>query len=204
MTVSTERSMQALLALVEDDRAARSAAIASEAEAKARAMLREARASARAKLREALAEERRRLREKMGAAEAELATARRGATQKRSSEFLARAWKELPGALLERWNHPESRALWAEHVLAVARESLPGTNWAVAHAPGWPESETAALAARLAPDPVFAPDATIRAGLKVRAAGNLVDGTLEGLLADRDGIGARLLDLFQPAAGGSE
>lgn len=202
--MTTERSMQALLALVEEDRATRCAAIAAEAAEKSRAMLREARAAARVRMREALGEERRRLRDKLGAAEAELATARRNRDQKRYGELLSRAWTRLPAALLERWNEAPARAQWVEHVLAVARESLAGGKWTIAHAPDWPEAERATLAASLPVAPAFTADPAIRAGLKVRAAGNLVDGTLDGLLADREGIGARLLDLFQPAAGGPE
>jgi hypothetical protein len=40
---------------------------------------------------------------------------------------------------------------------------------------------------------MFEADAAIAAGVKVVAAGNAIDGTLAGLLADRPAIEARLL-----------
>ena len=44
---------------------------------------------------------------------------------------------------------------------------------------------------------VFEEDASLQVGLKVVASGNVVDGTLGGLLADRDAIGAQLLHLLE-------
>ncbi len=42
----------------------------------------------------------------------------------------------------------------------------------------------------------FVEDPGVRCGLRIAADHNVVDGTLEGLLADRAEIGARLLDLL--------
>ncbi len=79
--------------------------------------------------------------------------------------------------------------------------------WRVIHGPGWPDSERDALRAELAAatrtECEFVDDARIRAGLRITANGNVVDGTLDGLLTDRAEIGARLLHLLDTAAGPS-
>jgi hypothetical protein len=57
--------------------------------------------------------------------------------------------------------------------------------------------ERQALLAGLAPDLGVAPacdeDAGIVAGLRIAAGGNIVDGTLDGLVEDRTQVGAQLL-----------
>ena len=74
---------------------------------------------------------------------------------------------------------------------------MPAGPWRIVHAPDWPAAEQQALALALAATsgtlPLFEPDATIGDGLKVVADGNVIDGTLGGLLADRAEFEARLL-----------
>ncbi len=53
------------------------------------------------------------------------------------------------------------------------------------------------LTAALGVTPALVADADIRAGLKISADGNVVDGTLDGLVADRAEIGAQLLHLLE-------
>ena len=52
--------------------------------------------------------------------------------------------------------------------------------------------------------PVFEPDAQLRAGLKISAAGNLIDGTLGGLLAERGELESRLLRQLESATRDNE
>ena len=70
-------------------------------------------------------------------------------------------------------------------------------NGASSHGPDWPADERQALLARVAPEldaaPAFDEDAGIVAGLRIAAGGNVVDGTLAGLVADRAEVGAQLL-----------
>lgn len=190
--------MQALLDLVETDRVARCAAIELESSQAARELVREARRAARARLTDAVGVERRRLRERLAALEAMLATATRLAAQRRLRERLDEMWHQLPSALVARWSDPASRREWVASVLEPARDLLGRTGWRIVHAPGWPEEEkqeaAAALAARGIGGVEFEEDPGARAGLAVRANGNVVDGTLAGLLADRAAIGARLTE----------
>jgi hypothetical protein len=102
----------------------------------------------------------------------------------------------LPAALDDRWRDAASRAAWVTTALGQARRVLAPGAWQVTHAPGWPQPEREACAV----PPLalrFDSDERIRAGLRVSAAGNVVDATLEGLLADRDEIGGRLVGLLE-------
>ena len=56
------------------------------------------------------------------------------------------------------------------------------------------------MTVELAMAPTFVADAAIVAGLRIAAAGNVIDGTLAGLVSDRSEVGAQLLRrLEQPS-----
>ena len=196
-----DRQTEALLALVEADRASKCGAILAEAQARVTALLDEAHADARARIRAAFDEERARRDERVAAARANLQTRRRLALQRRAAALLAEGWRQLPEALVRRWQQAATRAAWVADVVAGARERLPPAGWRIIHAPGWPDAEREALARELAAAldaaPELVPDADARAGLRIAAAGNVVDGTLNGLTADRAEVGARLLQMLE-------
>jgi hypothetical protein len=199
--MSVERNAQALIDLVEADRARQCDAILSEAKGRADAVRRQAHADARARVREAFAQERARLGAAVTAAQAQLQTHRRLHEQRRAAGLLDLAAQRLPQALAARWRDEPGRAAWVDRVVAAARAALGAGAWTVVHAPGWPagerESLAGALRAAAGGQADFVEDASLGAGLKVVASGNVVDGTVAGLLADRDAIGARLLHLLE-------
>jgi hypothetical protein len=188
---------EALLALVECDRAAQCDSILAAAQGRAAALLGEAHAEALARMREVFAEERRRAHESLAAAHAKLATRQRLHDQHRTAALLALAWQRLPDALRARWRDGALRRLWIDAIVVAALNVLPRKQWRIAHGPGWPVEERQALLARLAPDLDAAPAcdevAGIVAGLRIAAGGNVVDGTLAGLVEDRAQVGAQLL-----------
>jgi hypothetical protein len=195
--MNTEQQMRALLDLVEADRARQCARILGDERGRAAALLSQVHADARARMRQAFGEQRALRRERIAAAQARLATQRRLHEQQRTAALLRLAWDRLPGTLLALWRQAASRSAWTAHVIASARARMPGGPWHIAHAPDWPAAERQALAQKLAADsgvaPLFEPDTTVSAGLKVTANGNVIDGTHGGLLADRSAIEARLL-----------
>ena len=197
-----EQQGRALLDLIEADRAAKCAQILGEASARAEASRTQARADARARMRRAFEEQRQLRRDRIGAAQARLATHRRLHEQQRTAALLRLAWEQLPGELLALWRQPVSRAAWVAHVLASARHRMPRGPWRIAHAPDWPAVEQQALAQAVMAEsdaaPRFEADAAIAAGLKVMSDGNVIDGTLAGLLADRTEFEARLLRQLEP------
>lgn len=199
-----ERQTQALLDLVDADRREKCGAILAEAQGRCRGVLAQAHADARTRMRKAFQEERLRRDARVDAARANLQTRRRLADQQRAAALLAAGWKSLPGAMLRRWGEPELRRAWVAAVVAAARSALTARSWRIVHAPGWPAAEREALRAALASESsiecVFDEDARLRSGLRIAADGNVVDGTQDGLLADRAEIGARLLHLLETTA----
>jgi hypothetical protein len=195
--MNIERQKRALLDLVEADRARQCAQILGDEKARVAAQLAQAHAEARSRMRQAFDEQRQRRREQIAAAQARLATQRRLHEQQRTAALLQLAWQQLPRELLALWQQPASRAAWVAHVLASARARMPAGPWHVVHAPDWPAAEPQRLAQAMTTGsgaaPMFEADAAIAAGVKVVAAGNAIDGTLAGLLADRPAIEARLL-----------
>ena len=201
--MTLEAQVQALLDLVEADRAAKCAALLGDARARAAALLRDAHAQARVRMRVAFAEERERRDARNGAARANLQTRQRVARQQLAAALLVAGWQRLPEALAARWRDSGSRGAWVARVVTSARAALSNGAWRIVHARDWPAAERDALVRDLATTqpvtPTFAADESIRAGLKIVADGNVVDGTLDGLLADRAEIGASLLQLLDEA-----
>jgi hypothetical protein len=194
--MSLAERTQALLDLVQADREASCAAIVGKATTQAAARVAAARADARRLVAEAFADERARVQAELDAAEADLQTRRRLHAQRRLDALLALAWQRLPHALSRRWADPALRRSWIAHAQAEARDLLGGAPWTVQlglDAP--PDAPEAWLG--ITPPPRFERDAGIRAGLRIVAGANVVDATLDGLLADRDDIGGRLVGLLQ-------
>lgn len=194
---------QALLDLVEADRAQRCGALLEQARSQAQAALAQARRQARERMRETFAEERERATARIAAAQAELQTRRRLQAQHRAEALLALAWQRLPQVLLARWQDPSQRARWVQAALQSAQARLPEGRWTVRHPPDWPAQERASivpqLRSRSTGEPALQADPSIVAGLRLAANGNVVDATLAGLLADRDEIGGRLIGLLEAA-----
>jgi hypothetical protein len=192
-STTLERPTRALLDLIEAERARQRGQILGSANAKATALRDQARADALARLRHAFAEQRQRRRERIAAAQAQLATQRRLHEQQHTTALLHLAWAQLRDELLALWRDPASRAAWVSHALAFARARLPCGAWRIAHAPDWPATEQRSMAEISGGALLFHADNAIRAGLKIEANGNIVDATLDGLLAERSEFEAQLL-----------
>jgi len=194
---SLQASLQALLELVDGDRERQCTQILDEARARAAALQSQARGEARKRLRQTFEEQRHALQAQVAAAQARLATQQRLHAQQRTSLLLGLARQQLPAALQARWTLPAARAAWVARVLDVAHARLPAAGWRVVHAGDWPADERVAAAASLVQrghaQTSFEADAAMAAGLKVIAGGNIVDGSLAGLLAEADDIDAALL-----------
>lgn len=201
MRLSLEQRTAALLALVEDYRARRCADLIDPARQQAREILRGARAEGRRRVHTTISEARQRLAAEVGAAQARLSTERRLAAQRRAVRVLQEAWTALRQALRARWADPAARGRWLEAHLERALRVLPRSRWDVEIAAGLPATERDALAARLASAGIaeasWQERADIDGGLRIRAGSNVVDATIDGLLADRASLEGRLLDVLQ-------
>lgn len=198
---TVDSQMQALLTLLDEDRRRQCDALIADAQARARSVLRQAQDDARVRMRAAFAAERQRLEQQIRAAAARLQTERRLSEQERLAQLLRLGWQMLPDALLERWRDPGRRSKWVAHAIDSAQRLLPREMWSLQVAPGWPAEERdqalQSVASRLGAMPGCSEAAELQAGLLIIAAGNRLDATLAGLLADRAAIDARLLDYLE-------
>ena len=196
---------QALIDSVEVYRSERCVALLEPARAEARAVLRAALAEARRRVTTAIDEERKRMRREVGAVEASLATERRLVAQQRAVRQLARAWTALRAALEVRWADPSARHVWVASHLARAVECLAhDAEWRIRYHPAWQEDERRRASLELQGlgiRVVLEPDAAIVAGFVVTCGHNLLDATVEGLLADRAAIEGHLLQALEESQG---
>jgi F0F1-type ATP synthase membrane subunit b/b' len=193
---STER-VQQLLEVVERQRDSRCAQIIDEARAEARQLMQQARQQARARLHDEIMSTRQKLSRQLKLQQASQAARQRQTRFQQDRALLDRTWTLMTAALERRWQDPEARRIWVETVTEQARARLVQTDWRIEHPADWPaeeREETARAVSRaLHAKPAFAAEASLRAGIRVRAGDTLVDGSCEGLLRDRVHIEALLL-----------
>ncbi len=202
--MSSERQVQALLQVAKDYHAEHCSALLGAADAKSRRILEHAHAAARSRLRDALSDQRERLDAAIAEAETALVMQHRVSTQKRLAAALQASLPVLKQALHKRWRSPSARALWIEQHLKVAAAVLPPTGWTIVHPPDWSQDEREDVRRRLQAQgiesPRFESDTTLSAGIRVACGLNLLDASLDGLLADRALIEGRLLHYLDAAA----
>lgn len=192
-----DAQMEALLALVEQHRAERCSQLLAQAEERRHALLAEAYGEARSRMHEAVLTERRRGKDKLDATRAQLETRARAQQHQTALLLLQQGWELLGQAVLQRWKSAPQRRLWVGTLLRQALHLLPRCSWVIEHPPGWDPAECAelheALRAHCGALPQLQANDQLDAGLRICAAGACLDGTLEGLLADREAIEAQLL-----------
>lgn len=198
-----EHRTAALLELVEQYRARRFAELLDPAHAEARQTVRAALAEARRRVHTAIVEERKRHAVEVGAVEAALATDRRLYRQRHAVQLLETAWRELRARLVARWDDAGTRAHWVRAYLQRALRAVPCAHggWRIETHPAWIDAERAHWNAQLRIDGVtpvvFETSDAIGAGFRVVSGNNVLDATLEGLLADRGELEGRLLHHLQ-------
>jgi hypothetical protein len=133
---------------------------------------------------------------RLARAEAQHRTRLRLAHQRRVQARLEQGGRLVRDSLERAWLDPKERSGWVERAALRAVEVLPGGRWNIAHGPAWPEAERErlrqSLLARGVREADFAEPA-IGAGVRFASGNAVFDATLEGLLADRAAIEARLL-----------
>lgn len=197
MSVSQATALVEMLKLVEDHELARCREIMARAQHEARQLLRAAHAEARQRMRRHAQELKQRRDRERSRAEAELATARRQHRQRGDRALLDAGWAQLRQALAARWQAPTARRRWIENLARQALARLPRGSWTVSHPAAWDRTEREALAKQLASvlgaAPAWTGDRDIAAGLRFCVGGACLDGTLDGLFADRAAVEAMLL-----------
>lgn len=193
-----ERRTQALLTLVEQYRERRRQELLAPAHDEARETISAALGEARRRVATTIAEERKRYVVETGAVEAALATDRRLASQHHAVRLLEAARQDLRQRLAAQWTEPQARARWTATHLRRALAAVPhAAAWRIEHHPAWNAEQRAAdieaLRAGGVTDVQLVADDGIAAGLRVISGHNVLDATIDGLLADRTQLEGRLL-----------
>ena len=191
----------ALLAYIEEPRLSECNSLLDKARADVASILKQAHSAARRRVRETLEEERRRARAAVASAQVRLETRRRAAGHRRTRALLAVGRVRLAGALRKCWMDPGSRTLWIERQVSVALRALPKREWEIHYPSGWPPEERRLLDERLTREGLGAPryvlDQTIAGGIRIQESDTVLDGTLDGMLADASEIEGRLLHYLE-------
>lgn len=202
---SAEAQAEILVEELRRDERRRCRELTEAARAEAAAMVRQARRGARERMHKAVQEERSRISRSLQKAEAQLQTHARQRHQARAMQLIKEGWSPLQAALRRRWADPASRRLWCDALVAEALERLGPDAWQVEHPAGWDPAELGEalgdVSGRTGGRPAFVARDEIQAGLRICAGSACLDGTIEGLLADRADVEGRLLAEFDRAAG---
>lgn len=197
---TVEEQVQDLLRLVDEYRQRRCDQILSDARRQADELIREAHREARRRMHRAVMEDRARSERSVASAEAHLQTLKRRHQQRRTIALLEIGWEALMDALRARWREAPSRREWVAYLLEDGLRLLPKAAWIILHPMDWPDGERERFRQDVIQhgmiEPRWTADPKIMAGLILSAGGATLDGTLEGFIADRRAIEARLLDLL--------
>jgi hypothetical protein len=172
------------------------AAVMNGAERDAKVLLAQARLAARARLHAAIVELRKEGARRRARAEAQRDTVARQRAQHQAALAVGDAMPLLRDMLVERWRDAQARKQWTEALAKICPARLRPGAWTVEHPRDWSESERHEFAAALGGSQDIAFQATddIVAGLRIKSDQAVLDATPQGLLADRRGIAALLLD----------
>lgn len=125
-------------------------------------------------------------------AEAGLQTEARLTRHKLDEAFLSKAWEKLREALCMRWKDAELRKNWVVEIIDKASLALIAREWIVEHSTSLSADDVSFIQSCLDGKELdaieFNPRAEIDAGVRICAGGACIDGTIEGLLTQRDRI----------------
>jgi hypothetical protein len=198
--------VDALKELLEQSRSSQCSEARERAALQAGELRTRARKQARERVGKAAREERERLEREVRMVEAEIDTEQRKRARARDSILIEAGRTTLEQALAARWRQRADREAWADAAVADAAAVLLGREWTLEYPADWPADERdrliehaqshygAAVNAR--------PDDQLKAGLRIRSKGALVDMTIAGLLANERSIEGELLAEFNRAAEG--
>lgn len=197
MSELLDMQVYSLLARMHEKRDEGCRALHASAEAQAGEIVAEARRRARQRVKEAVIEKRRQVEEHCRRARVEMETHTRADRFADLGRRLEDGLGALPTALAEQWSDPATRRDWCRHVLEGAAATLRPGRWILDLAPGLDADDRDALAkaaSEAAGETVeVREDPRLEAGLAVIHDGARYDGTIGGLMADRNRVQSALL-----------
>jgi hypothetical protein len=195
-----------LIALVEQNRKAKSEEILQAARTEAQRIIKTGFAEARIRVTEAIDKERRRKAVVENTVLARKKTEERQQKLLESEALLKESREILKKVLIQRWEDATAREAWFNFVTEQAMRFLPQGEWQVVTPFEITEVDMEHIKSRIKPNPtspiIFTHDALIEAGLKIGCNNAWVDGSLAMLLADSNSIDSQLLGLID--AGGKK
>lgn len=193
--------IDALLALTDAWAKERCVKIFDETDIKVKEIVRSAHRDARERLRRHVEQDRQSAKQRMSSFEATLKTRQRKEQQVRDQQFLRESWHQLIAELIDRWNSPLSREHWTGSIWSHAKKHLPMSVWLVEYPSDWSAEERESLGEQIedftGSRPEWCADIGITVGFRIVSAGACVDGTLQGLLANRRRLEAETLSAYK-------
>lgn len=201
MNQAVTGAQERLLVLVTQHQNQRCQQILQEAGQQAKVMIETAKRTAKQQIEHALKTEEIRRETALKNVRAQYASELRHSRLSRTRDLLDRGWILFASALLKRWQEPETRREWLVSLIHQSTRLLPVASWFIEHPPQWDSNEWLILHTQLYPDgqekPLFKSDTQIQAGLRVGCRGAWLDGTQNGIMANRQEIEAQLLARLQ-------
>ena len=172
--------------------------ILTQAQQEAQQIIGQAYGDSRLRLHQYILESREDMQREIVTAKAKSHTIRKQLQHKADRLYLNQAWEMLKDKLITCWQNKEQRQRWVQKILVVALQVLPSQDWLVEHPDCWSEEEKHNLInqARQKSSGIavnFAVSSDIIAGIRICAHGATVDGSLQGLLANRSRIESEFL-----------
>ncbi|MBF0182901.1 MAG: hypothetical protein HQM06_00725 [Magnetococcales bacterium] len=160
-------------------------------EARSRAAEMVANATAEAERREAaaLAAEQQRLADTAATLQARQATEQRQQRLLQTRALLERGWSRLLETLQQQWADSNQRRQWLQSLLQQARRTFAHADWLVLHPPEWDAQEWQ----QQLPEARFQVDPSLSAGIKIGCRGAWLDGSIQGMMANRRELSGLLL-----------
>ena len=192
---------RALVDVLRKQQEVRCREITAAAEQKAKQAVQQARDKLRERQRHAVDEERQRREHELLVAASRIESHARRRAFARYEQVLSNAWPHMAAALGSHWADSDGRRAWCELIVTEAAATLLPGEWLVEHPDAWSADDRKAVEALAAgrgiPAPAFGVDASITAGLRIRAGSACLDGTDRGLLAAREDVEALLLACWE-------
>lgn len=192
-----DAQVQRLLEIVNNYQQEQCGVLSEQAGQQSQQIIRQAYREARLRLHHDIQDSRQHMQQELSATRAKLHTMMMQQRHRADQEFLAQSWELLVAKLMQRWQKPEQRKLWVQKIFDTAIQVLPAEQWQVAHPPDWPTAEKKQFEEMVSHNAqkqlVIAPDAEMKAGIRISADGALVDGSLDGMLSDRVRIESEVL-----------
>lgn len=192
-----EAQVQHLLDVVDKHRSNQCSKLRNAAKESANKLISNAHSDARRRLHEDIRQAREFAHQKLTSTRALLQTRKRMARQQLDEALLQDAWKQMKTSLQAQWDDVSSRRQWTASLLETALSTLVSDQWTIQHPADLTDTEAAALQLqvyeRLEHTPDLEASEHISAGLRICTDGACVDGTIDGLMHDREHIEASIL-----------